>query len=223
MLLTQKKTIIMKINKTTLSKNEDSSVYPILYTFRRCPYAIRARMALAYSKIKVHQREVDLKNKPQDMINASPKATVPVLIVHEGYVIDESIDIMLWALTQSDPDSWLNPELKDKCDALIHTNDFKFKPILDNYKYPQKSIKKDPEYYREQAKIYLNQLNALLMKNPYLLTDHISFADVALFPFIRQCYMVDPLWFEHSELKHLQTWLHSFLNSELFLTVMKNK
>jgi glutathione S-transferase len=201
--------------------NADSSTYPLLYTFRRCPYAIRARMALAYAQISVQHYEVDLKNKPQAMIIASPKATVPVLIVNEGWVIDESIDIILWALTQSDPEGWLIPDLKTACDDLIHANDFIFKPILDNYKYPQKSSKKDPIYYRDHATEYLNQLNSLLMKNRYLLGNQISIADVALFPFIRQFYMVDPPWFEQSEFKLLLVWLHSFLNSDLFLRVMK--
>ncbi|OEH45913.1 hypothetical protein lpari_03101 [Legionella parisiensis] len=115
---------------------------PILYTFRRCPYAIRARMALTYSKIQVEQCEVGLKNKPQEMLLASPKGTVPVLILENGLVIDESIDIMVWALTQFDPDNWLSIGEKEKWHELIRLNDLKFKPILDNYKYPQKSEKK---------------------------------------------------------------------------------
>nr|WP_182351555.1 glutathione S-transferase [Legionella sp. PC1000] len=197
--------------------------YPILYTFRRCPYAIRARMTLAYSKIKVEPREVELKNKPQEMLLASPKGTVPVLILENGRVIDESIEIMIWALTQSDPDGWLSVGHKDKCHELIHLNDIKFKPILDNYKYPQKSEKKDPLYYREKAQEYLYKLNSLLMKNHFLLGNHINMADVALFPFIRQFYMVDPQWFAQSGYKYLHAWLQFFLDSELFLTVMKKR
>ncbi|WP_082650803.1 glutathione S-transferase [Legionella steigerwaltii] len=195
--------------------------YPILYTFRRCPFAIRARMALAYSKIKVEQREVELKNKPQEMLLASPKGTVPVLILEDGRVIDESIDIMIWALTQSDPDGWLCSKLKEQCNELIHLNDKKFKPILDNYKYPQRTEKKDPLYYREEAGDYLDKLNSLLTKQRFLLADRITLADVALFPFIRQFYMVDPQWFEHSGYPYLHAWLQLFLHSELFLTVMK--
>lgn len=194
---------------------------PILYTFRRCPYAIRARMALAYAKINVHQCEVDLKNKPQEMLAASAKGTVPVLVLEDGRVIDESLDIMIWALTQSDPDGWLSPELNSRSAELIQINDVKFKPLLDNYKYPQKSEQKEPEYYRDKAQIYLSQLNSLLMKNHYLLANHISLADVALIPFIRQFYMVDNQWFENSEYKHLQRWLNSFLNTALFLNIMK--
>lgn len=195
--------------------------YPILYTFRRCPYAIRARMALAYSKIKVEQREVELKNKPQEMLHVSPKGTVPVLILENGRVIDESVDIMIWALTQSDPDGWLSIEQQDKCYELIHLNDVKFKPILDNYKYPQKSEKKDPFYYREEAQEYLYELNSLLMQNHFLLANHINMADIALFPFIRQFYMVDPNWFAQGDYKYLHAWLQFFLDSELFFTVMK--
>ncbi len=180
-------------------------------------------MALAYSKIKVEQCEVALNNKPLEMLRASPKGTVPVLVLEEGRVIDESIDIMIWALTQSDPDGWISSSLNDKCHELIHLNDIKFKPILDNYKYPQNSEKKDPLYYREKAKECLSKLNSLLMKNQFLLANHINFADVALFPFIRQFYMVDPQWFAQSEYQSLYTWLQRFLNSELFLTVMRKR
>ena len=197
------------------------NLYPLLYTFRRCPYAIRARMALEYSKVGIYQCEVDLNNKPQEMIKASAKATVPVLILDNGHVIDESIDIIIWALKQSDPEGWLRAELKSECDNLIYLNDVKFKPILDKYKYSQNSEKKDLEYYRDNAKAYLHQLNELLMQSRYLLADHISFADVAIFPFIRQFYMVDQKWFEQSNYKHLQSWLDFFLNSELFLLAMK--
>lgn len=190
---------------------------PILYTFRRCPYAIRARMALAYAGILTDQREVDLKNKPPELVIASPKATVPVLILDDGRIIDESIDIMRWALEQSDPDGWQKPD----CGELIYLNDTSFKLILDNYKYPERSENKDPIYYRDQAKIYLNHLNSLLKQNQYLIADEISLADVALFPFIRQFYSIDKEWFKQSGYKKLNSWLNAFLNSELFLQVMK--
>lgn len=193
------------------------SMLPILYTFRRCPYAIRARMALAYAGILTDQREVNLKNKPLELIKASPKATVPVLILDNGRVIDQSIDIMRWALEQSDPDGWVRPD----CEELVYLNDMRFKPILDNYKYPQNSDKKEPIYYRDKAKIYLNQLNSLLMLNRYLLADHITLADVAIFPFIRQFFIVDQLWFKQSGYNYLNIWLDALLNSELFLLVMK--
>ncbi|USQ14823.1 glutathione S-transferase [Legionella lytica] len=192
---------------------------PVLYTFRRCPYAIRARMTLAYAQIPVTQYEVDLKNKPIELLQHSPKGTVPVLVLPNNLVIDQSIDIMMWALKQSDPEGWLNPKLQATSDELISQNDTQFKPILDRYKYSQ-----DPEVasnYREQAHRYLQELDSLLASRPYLLSEHISLADVALFPFIRQFGMVDQAWFAQSEYTHLQTWLHSFLDSELFLRVMQ--
>jgi len=194
----------------------------ILYTFRRCPYAIRARMALSYAGICIEQHDVDLKNKPIELINISPKATVPVLVLENGQIIDQSVDIIKWALEQSDPDGWVTKELEKKCDELIHINDQHFKPILDKYKYSQKSEKQAPIYYREQAKNYLDQLNALLIQHKYLLADQITFADIAIFPFIRQFYMVDERWFIESDYTYLKTWLSYFLNSELFLRVMCN-
>jgi glutathione S-transferase len=195
-------------------------VLPILYNFRRCPYAIRARMALSYAGIRTEQHEVDLKNKPPEFIKISPKATVPVLLLENGQVIDQSLDIIKWALEQSDPDGWMTKELEQKCDELVHLNDHYFKPILDNYKYPQKADRPDPEYYREQAKNYLEQLNTLLMQHRFLLADHITFADVAIFPFIRQFCKVDEPWFETSDYSCLIIWLNYFSNSEPFLRVM---
>jgi len=192
----------------------------ILYTFRRCPYAIRARMALLYAKISVDHYEVDLKNKPQGLLIASAKGTVPVLILENGRVLDESIDIIKWALDQSDPEGWFQAELEANCDDLIYLNDNTFKPILDNYKYPEKSEKKNPEYYREKAKTYLDRLNSLLMQHCYLIADQITYADIALFPFLRQFYLVDKQWFEESNYQALQTWLDYFLNLDLFLQVM---
>lgn len=177
-------------------------------------------MTLAYCKIKVEQREVDLKNKPQEMLLASPKGTVPVLILNNGYVIDESVEIMKWALAQSDPQGWFSAPIKEACQKLVSLYDFEFKPLLDGYKYPQKSDK-EPIYYRHQAKEYFERLESLLSKHRFLFTEHISMADVALFPFIRQFYMVDPNWFEDSDYKLLKEWLAFFLNSELFLSVMK--
>lgn len=177
-------------------------------------------MALSYAGICLEQREVDLKNKPQDLLTVSPKGTVPVLILENGQVLQESLDIIKWALKQSDPQGWLSPELEPKGDALIFLFDKSFKPILDQYKYPQNSEKKDPAYYRDKATPYLEQLNRLLTQYSYLLSDDISFVDVALFPFIRQFYLVDTQWFEQSNYKFLQAWLDGFLNSELFHRVM---
>ena len=193
---------------------------PILYTFRRCPYAIRARMALQYAQIKLTKIEIDLKNKPMDMLQASPKGTVPVLVLDNGVVIDESLQIMVWALKQSDPDNWLCTEFKEQYDALIQLNDGTFKPILDNYKYPERSERKDQIYYRNRAATYLRQLDTFLAENRNLLSEHLSIADVALFPFVRQFYMVDMDWFKQSEFQHVFEWLVSIIDSNLFQTVM---
>lgn len=186
---------------------------PILYTFRRCPYAIRSQMALAYAKIDTYQVEVDLKNKPIEMVNASAKATVPVLILENETVIDQSLDIMRWALEQSDPDGWLTTN----GDNLIHYNDTQFKPMLDGYKYAQHNS----DAYRDKAHDYLQQLNTLLSQNHYFLNDKISIADVAIFPFIRQFYMVDQNWFNQRQYSYLQAWLEWFLKYDVFLHVMK--
>jgi glutathione S-transferase len=176
-------------------------------------------MALTYAKISVTQYEVDLKNKPLELLQHSAKGTVPVLVLQNNQVIDQSLDIMRWALKQADPDDWLNPELQATTDELIRQNDTQFKPILDRYKYSQEPTVANN--YREQAHSYLKRLDSLLALRPHLLAEHISLADVALFPFIRQFCMVDQAWFAQSEYTHLQTWLQSFLESELFLRVMQ--
>jgi glutathione S-transferase len=178
-------------------------------------------MALNYAHIIVEQHEVDLKNKPMGLINASTKGTVPVLVLATGKVLDESLAIMKWALQQSDPDGWWQTELEATCDELIQMNDKQFKPLLDQYKYPKRSEAKDPVYYRAKAEAYLEQLNYSLMKTPYLVTHRITYADVAVFPFIRQFYMVDKQWFATSEYPFLKRWLDYFLNSDLFLHVFK--
>ena len=192
---------------------------PILYTFRRCPYAIRARMTLSYAGIKVDPHEVDLKNKPQELLQASAKGTVPVLVLENGQVIDQSIAIMHWALSQTDPDGWLVEGLQNQQDTLIQTNDFEFKPLLDQYKYTQ-PLEPGTNPYRDKATAFLNQLNALLINHRFLLADQITLADVAIFPFIRQFYKVDEQWFTERDHQSLQRWLHYFLNSELFLGIM---
>jgi glutathione S-transferase len=195
---------------------------PILYTFRRCPYAIRARIALSYANIPIEEREVDLKNKPIELLQLSPKATVPVLVL-ENRIIDQSLEIIKWALRQSDPEQWLSQELEQEIDALIYLNDYQFKPLLDKYKYSSSAELHDQIGYREQAGTYLHQLNRLLMQHRYLLADSITVADIAIVPFIRQFCMVDEKWFMASEYTFLINWLEQFLDSELFLRVMVKK
>lgn len=190
---------------------------PILYSFRRCPYAIRARMALKYSGIAVEIREVKLNNKPQQMLDYSAKGTVPVLILDNDKVIDESLDIMLWAISQHDSNNWR----VEGFEQLIDENDNVFKKHLDQYKYSIRYPEHSKEYYRQQGEIFLQQLEQRLEKHKYLLCEQITIADVAIFPFIRQYAHVDKQWFDQTPYRQLQSWLNEFLQSDLFHAVMK--
>ena len=192
----------------------------ILYSFRRCPYAMRARLAIRKSNIKIELREVDLKNKPAAMLHASPKATVPVLI-HQGTTIDESLDIMLWALQQSDPDNWLNTQHLDKINSLIKFNDNIFKIHLDHYKYSDRFPQHSQESYREKGEVFLKQLDDRLTAHNFLMGSNPCLADIALFPFIRQFAYVDIKWFENSSYPRLRQWLQLWLESDLFKSIMK--
>lgn len=192
----------------------------ILYSFRRCPYAIRARMALKYSGLEIHLREVVLKDKPDEMLKASSKGTVPVLLLPSGQVIDESLSIMHWALEKYDPEQWLIPTLKAEIETLIFQNDYEFKPWLDKYKYADRHPEHNKTFYREHCEIFLQQLEEKLSNNDYLLTQKQSLADIAIFPFIRQCAYVDKTWFEQAPYPNLNRWLNSLLKSTLFLSTM---
>ncbi|WP_421523011.1 glutathione S-transferase [Pseudomonas yamanorum] len=190
----------------------------VLYSFRRCPYAMRARMALRYSGVAVQIIEVSLKAKPAEMLALSPKGTVPVLSV-DGRVIDESLAIMGWALAQSDPEGWL---LEDDgaTQALIEENDQGFKYQLDRYKYAERYPEQPMEQYRAEGEVFLSKLEGLLAQREYLLAGHLSLADVALAPFVRQFAHVDREWFGRAPYPRLQAWLQRFLESPLFIATM---
>jgi glutathione S-transferase len=190
----------------------------VLYSFRRCPYAMRARMALRYSGVAVQIIEVSLKAKPAEMLALSPKGTVPVLSV-EGRVIDESLAIMRWALAQHDPEGWL---LEDDgaTQALIDENDQGFKYQLNRYKYAERYPEQPMEVYRAEGEVFLLKLEGLLAGREYLLAGHLSLADVALAPFVRQFAHVDREWFAQAPYPRLQAWLQRFLESPLFVAVM---
>lgn len=196
---------------------------PILYSFRRCPYAIRARLAIKVSGIKVQLREVILRAKPVEMLKISPKGTVPVLQLPDGRIIDESIDIMYWALAQHDMDAWLDAECLQEITNLVKQNDNEFKYYLDRYKYADRYPQHSPLYYRQRAEVVLQHLECRLGLQRYLLRDNISFADIAIFPFVRQFAYVDKTWFYCSEYKNLQRWLDALLESDLFLSVMSKQ
>ena len=201
---------------------ENITSYPVLYSFRRCPYAIRARLAIKACKIKVELREVMLADKPDELLISSPKGTVPVLCLSDGRLIDESRDIMMWALAQHDPENWLpkTQEMKQKTADLIDLNDNSFKTHLDHYKYADRFPENSQLHYRQEAEVFLRQLENNLTKNTYLLGDLITLADIAIFPFIRQFASVDKDWFDHSPYIRLQQWLAALLVSPLFLSVM---
>ena len=188
----------------------------VLYSFRRCPYAMRARMALRYSGVPLSIVEVSLKAKPAELLALSPKGTVPVLVCADGRVIEQSLEIMHWALAQYDPDNWLGPDSA----ALIEENDQVFKVNLDRYKYAIRYPEQPMEHYRAQGAAFLQRLEVLLEQTPYLAGDTLSLADIALAPFVRQFAHVDRDWFEQAPFPRLNAWLERFLASELFNAVM---
>jgi len=194
-----------------------------LYSFRRCPYAMRARMALRYSGVAVDIVEVSLRAKPAEMLALSSKGTVPVLNA-DGEVIDESLSIMRWALAQNDPQDWLlkdDPAGQAQIDALIEENDQVFKVHLNRYKYAERYPEQPMEVYRAEGEVFLRKLDGLLAGRDYLLAGHPSLADVALMPFVRQFAHVDREWFAQTPYARLQMWLQRFLESALFTGVMQ--
>lgn len=189
---------------------------PILYSFRRCPYAMRARMAIAASGVSVELREVVLRDKPPELIAASSKATVPVLALSDNLVIDESLEIIRWALDQNDPEGWLAAD-----DAgLIAQNDGPFKTALDRYKYPHRYSLDSGEAYREKGLKILAQFNERLQYTTFLCGDTAGLGDIAVFPFVRQFAATDQSWFDSQPLAHLQHWLTQHLASDRFSRIM---
>ena len=198
-----------------------SSKHPILYSFRRCPYAMRARLAIESSGVKIELREVLLRDKPSQLLKLSGKATVPVLLLPSGQVFDESLDIMLWALSQNDPQNLIRTEQKNISDRLIELNDFQFKPQLDKYKYAVRFPEKTEREYRSDCEWFLTELNEKLQRQKYLVGDNLSLADFAIFPFVRQFSSVDRHWFNATRFEHLKQWLESLITSASFIRVME--
>ena len=194
------------------------SPLPILYSFRRCPYAIRARLAISYAGIPIEIREVYLKHKPAQMLALSPKGTVPVLHLTDGKVIDESLDIMRWALAEHDPEHWL--DTGEDSERLIQWNDGEFKYHLDRYKYADRYSEFPASYYRSKGELFLAELESKLGDNRYLSGDNLSLLDAAIFPFIRQFAAVDNNWFENTNYCNLKKWMSALLASDLFGLVM---
>ncbi|MBS3963456.1 MAG: glutathione S-transferase [Methylomonas sp.] len=194
---------------------------PILYSFRRCPYAMRARMAIVSARSCVELREIELRDKPDELLAVSPKATVPVLVLTDGKVIDESLDIMHWALQRNDPDAWL-PRHGPRTAELIAINDDEFKHNLDRYKYADRYPEMPPAIYRARCESFVAELEAWLSQVSFLAGSTFGFADAAIAPFIRQFAAVDSLWFETAPYPKVHDWQQRFLQSTLFQQAMQN-
>lgn len=176
-------------------------------------------MALKYAGIAFEQREIELKNKPRSMLLASPKGTVPVLCI-DGMVIDQSINIMHWALDLSDPDDWLNVD-PESSRLWIEKNDGLFKKLLDQYKYPSRYPDiKSGESFNAAIECMLIPMEERLQSTTHLMGNKITWVDVAIFPFIRQFSMVDPVKFEALPLLAIKKWLKRNIESELFQSIM---
>ncbi|MCG3268385.1 glutathione S-transferase [Yoonia sp. I 8.24] len=190
---------------------------PTFWSFRRCPYAMRARLAIQSSKQQVVLREIVLRDKPTPFLEASAKGTVPVLQLPDR-VIDESRDIMIWALTQNDPENWL--DMPSEGMDLITTCEGPFKQALDHTKYAVRYPDLDEAEQREKAMGFLRDLNTRLAENAYLMGDQIRLADMAILPFVRQFANTDRAWFDAQGLGPLTRWLDEFLTSDRFSTII---
>lgn len=195
---------------------------PILYSFRRCPYAMRARLAIAAAGVQCELREIVLREKPNHMLEISPKGTVPVLQLSDGTVIEESLDIAIWALGENDPEKLLTPDAGDLDEmlALISKMDDEFKPLLDQYKY---RIHSDPDMAtsaRNRALEFLKKLDEQLFGQDFLYGSQIRVADICILPFVRQFAHVDKDWFWAQGFTHVLSWLDRFLASDRFAQIM---
>ena len=197
--------------------------YPILYTFRRCPYAMRARFVLRHSHKKIELREIKLQKKPKDFLKTSPKGTVPVLALSKKEVLDQSLDIMMWCLQSSDSSKIndLKNNLPNNLFDQIKDLDNEFKTNLDKYKYPNRFKDNDKNLSRDNNLTFLKKLNENLKNSIFLNSNKIGLLDYAIFPFIRQFRNVDIEWFENLNLSFLNSWYLSIVESKAFFDIMK--
>lgn len=195
---------------------------PILWSFRRCPYAMRARLAIKSSGQQVRLREILLRDKPEPFLAASEKGTVPVLVLPNGRVIDESLDVMFWALRQNDPNGWLQQwhEDKDAVMAALAALDGSFKHHLDRYKYATRYEDVDARVHREAGAVFLANWNEVLATRQALSGAQMGLLDYATLPFVRQFRIADSGWFDAQNWPYLHRWLQGFLASTDFADVM---
>lgn len=203
---------------------------PVLYSFRRCPYAMRARLAILASRVTCELREVALRDKPAELLAASPKATVPVLVLPSGKAIEQSLEIMRWALARHDPQRWLMPQTENfkAVMALISVNDGHFKHHLDRYKYPNRYCLEHAGAelafsltHRTSASEYLYMLESRLNCFPWLFGTSCSLADMAIAPFVRQFERTDADWFRLQPWPHLSAWLARWASADSFAQMME--
>jgi len=197
--------------------------HPILYSFRRCPYCMRAHMALKQTGIKIELREVKLSDMPEEALSISPEATVPILALPDGTVFTESWDIVKWSLAQNDSEMWLGNNNEHSLDAeiLIETNDFSFKKELDHYKYADRFPEHSEEHYRKACEAFIEELEDMLIDNNFLLAGQLSLADIGVFPFIRQFSLVNKEWFDSAPYPKVRKWLDNLISTELFQHVFQ--
>lgn len=218
------------LSGTNVAKMISSTVHelpaiqrPLLFTYRRCPYAMRARMALLQAGIDFDAHEITLRDKPSEMLRLSPKGTVPVLVLPDQSVVDQSLDIMGWAFQGRDPGGWWGRAQSDLCLELVALNDGPFKQHLDGYKYPERDpLHPQPQVHRDRAVACLLQpLDKLLCRQQFLGGSEPCLADLAIFPFIRQFRAVDLTWFDSQDLQATGRWLGAWLESPLFQRCMR--
>ena len=196
---------------------------PVLYTFRRCPYAMRARLALSAARLDIRVREVVLRDKPAEMLAASPKGTVPVLVLPDGRVVEESLDVMDWALSQADPEGWLNADTAETR-ALIAQNDGPFKRALDRYKYPDRYADEgaDPLAHRDAGMEILGRLSGRIEAvGGQLFGPRPTLADMAIFPFVRQFAATNAAFWASAAPAPIRAWLAGHVDSPRFQAIMK--
>jgi glutathione S-transferase len=196
---------------------------PVLYSLRNCPYAMRARIAIFKAQQIVILRDIVLSNKPKEMITASPKATVPVLVLANGTVIEESLAIMLWALNETDPDDLLQSQHEHSLTEmlkLIKCFDDEFKTCLEQYKCAKRYQEKNILECRERCELFIKMLDERLTINSFLMSNKESLADIAILPYIRQFARIERQWYLQSPYPKVRQWLNHYLQSPMFTKVM---